>query len=95
MKANEINYMALRVLDRVWAPIAATHEMASEADAKFDGGEWSDPANARTGERLFIETCERVGAHYNIPGERLAHMYELAANIQQDRTVDTICAQRR
>lgn len=37
---------------RIWGPKAIEFELAATLDAKFDGGEWSEPANAR---RYFAE----------------------------------------
>lgn len=56
---------ALRIFNRLWARYAPLAAMAQEADAGFDGGEWSGPLHGEAQdaefERLLQLVAERTG----------------------------------
>jgi len=76
---------AIRAFRRVWAPIAVQLDIASAADAQFDGGEWSDAASARTEERVHAEALARVAARFGLTAAELEYGVEVAFEKEYDR----------
>jgi len=61
---NQLN--AVRAFNRVWMPKQERHEYGMEADAGFDGGEWSGPIHCDMMERDYYATMKRVAERFGL-----------------------------
>lgn len=62
---------AARAFIRVWNPMAEQLAYAADADAGFDGGEWSAPAHGALREYEFEKCIARVAERFGVTAESL------------------------
>ena len=61
-----MNKVAVRAFHRVWFPIAASIAMGAEADAGFDGGEFSVEAHYHAEMQAYLDTLEMVANRFGM-----------------------------
>lgn len=81
---TKINWAAVRAYRRAAGPIIQASGEAEEADAGFDGGEWSGPAHATMLEERLVELERRVAARFNLTRRELMYMC-LDADYEEQR----------
>jgi hypothetical protein len=79
---------AVRAFNRVWGPISDQLEMGAQADAGFDAGEWSGPANSELLGQEFFRCLDMVAARFEITGAQLHEALEMASQDNFYRTLE-------
>ena len=77
-----------RSFERLWAPRAASYEMAYHYDAGFDAGEFSGPAFFLFVVCVFLVMVERVAARYGLLAAQLEAHVSDKPNKEFDRWFD-------
>lgn len=62
---------AARALGRVYGPQARQLAEAAQADAKFDGGEWSAAAHGDCAQRAYLDALALVADRFSMDPARL------------------------
>jgi hypothetical protein len=74
---NTINWpadrtkLAVKAMVRLWAPIGESFAIGAEADAQFDGGEWSGPANSTREQEVYEALLTRVAERFGLTSQAL------------------------
>jgi hypothetical protein len=79
-----------RAFRRVFADRTAAWDEAENADAGFDGGEWSGLAWARTWERQAEDTAEFIAGKFALDVNRLLEAVFILENIEGERYWDHV-----
>jgi len=87
-----INYTAVRSFNKVFAPRSHELCMAADADAKFDGGEFSASFHAEQYESEELRIASEVGAHFGLSGEELYEMVMRYEHEQSNIFFNVVCA---
>jgi hypothetical protein len=75
-----VNHMAaVRAFNRVWRPISDRLEMAADADAGFDAGEFSGKFHGDLMGREFFRCLDLVATRFGITGNQLWYATEAAS----------------
>lgn len=91
---NVTRKQAVRIFNRVWAPIQRAHDNGRQADAGFDSGEFSGPAHDEMEAIELTECCDRVAAQLGMTSDELwealseAEQYELDCYFNNGRICD-------
>jgi hypothetical protein len=80
-----LNYPALRAFTHIYAPIAERQWIGAQADAGFDGGEWSGPAHSRILERIEQRIARDVAARFDMTGQELLRQWNIYTYYEADR----------
>jgi hypothetical protein len=76
---------AIRAFNKVWGPKADALAVAAQADAGFDGGEFSGPAYGYITVRVFEETLAAVAERFGLTAAELDNAIQQYERDQQQR----------
>lgn len=82
------NMQAVRAFNRIWGPISDRLEGVAEADAGFDGGEFSGKFHGELLEREFWRVMDLVAARFGLTGAQLYAAIEVASQENLYRTLE-------
>lgn len=79
-----MNMQAIRTLNRIWGPKSQDHAEAAYYDAKYDGGEFSGPANDHAEEAAFYKVLSMVAKRYQMTPEELENDLYVQEHVEND-----------
>jgi hypothetical protein len=73
---------AVRAFNRIWEPISESIELAADADAGFDAGEWSGDHHAKRLADEFYRVMELVAGRFGLTRQELHAELEFYAHFE-------------
>lgn len=83
--------VAIRAFGRIWFWISRELDRGAEADAGFDGGEFSGPINAKYQEEEYARQIAKVAARFGLDAEHLDN----AVRESDDYEMECFCSRLR
>jgi len=77
-----ISRRAVRAFARVWGPKSESFAIGAAADAGFDGGEWSGPANSCAEQAEYQATVAMVASRFGVTADQLEEAIYAAAEAE-------------
>lgn len=78
MKLEDVDFRAVRAFDRIIGPKFHSLFLAEEADAGFDGGEFSGPAHGEDVDSVINEVAQTVATCFGYTRGEVLEMVDIA-----------------